>query len=113
MRNKNESRVALDRRMSQNTRRKLSNERLTCLQRCHPKHRQTEQLERSWLARPGPRVSRPPGKRQRPRLAADQVEVQSSHVGMAVNADVFRAVATALAGNRPGAAVDQPVEAAA
>jgi len=45
--------------------------------------------------------------------AADHVEVRSSHVGMAVNADVFRAVSAALAGNRLGAPVDQSVEAAA
>jgi pimeloyl-ACP methyl ester carboxylesterase len=45
--------------------------------------------------------------------AADQVEVRSSHVGMAINAEVFRAVAATLAGTELGAAVDQPVEAAA
>jgi triacylglycerol lipase len=45
--------------------------------------------------------------------AAEQVEVRSSHVGMAVNGQVFRAVAAALAGTRRDAAVDQSAEAAA
>jgi triacylglycerol lipase len=45
--------------------------------------------------------------------AAKQIEVHSSHVGMAVNGDVFRAVAAALAGARLGPGIDQPVEAAA
>jgi triacylglycerol lipase len=35
--------------------------------------------------------------------AAEQVEVDSSHIGMAVHADVFRAVARALAARRSGA----------
>jgi pimeloyl-ACP methyl ester carboxylesterase len=45
--------------------------------------------------------------------AAEHIEVQSSHVGMAVNGQVFRAVARALAGPRAGTRVDQSVEAAA
>jgi pimeloyl-ACP methyl ester carboxylesterase len=45
--------------------------------------------------------------------AAEQIEVQSSHVGMAVNGQVFKAVAAALAGAGRVTPMDQPVEAAA